>query len=305
MSDPRPIGIFDSGLGGLTVARAVGRQLPAERLVYLGDTARVPYGTKSAATVSRYARECARFLQGLDIKALVVACNTASSLAMEELGSFLDPLRIPLLGVIEPGAVEACRVTRHGRIGVIGTPATIRSGAYERAIARIRPDVTVASAACPLFVPLAEEGWTEADDPVGRAIARRYLAPLMRQRIDTLILGCTHYPLLSGVITAAAEEAARPVAGDAGGEPPSDVALVDGSHAVARDLARLLSREGMAAPAAEEAGREGAPPRHAYYVTDDPGRFRAVGVRFLGHAIEGPASVDLSALRPCETAVEP
>lgn len=304
MSDARPIGIFDSGLGGLTVARAVARQLPGERIVYLGDTARVPYGTKSAATVSRYARECAAFLRGRDIKALVVACNTASSLAMEELGRFLDPLRIPLLGVIEPGAVEACRVTRHGRIGVIGTPATIRSGAYERAIARIRPDVSVAAAACPLFVPLVEEGWTDAADPAARAIARRYLAPLVRQRIDTLILGCTHYPLLSGVIAAAVEEASRAVAEGTGGAPQSDVALVDASVSVARDLARLLAREGMAGPASEEAGRDGGP-RHAYFVTDDPERFRDVGVRFLGHAIEGPASIDLSAARPIETGVEP
>ena len=295
MSDTRPIGIFDSGLGGLTVARAVAQRLPNERIAYLGDTARVPYGTKSAATVSRYARECAAFLRSLDIKALVIACNTASSLAMEELKRYLEPQRIPLLGVIEPGAVEACRVTRHGRIGVIGTPATIRSGAYERAIATIRPDIAVASAACPLFVPLAEEGWTDPDDPVGRAIARRYLDPLVRQRIDTLILGCTHYPLLSDVIAAAVGEASSPIAAEEAAS--HDIALVDGSVAVAHDLARLLSREGLEAPAASS-------PLHAWYVTDDPQRFRDVGVRFLGHAIEGPELADLSS-RPCETGVEP
>jgi glutamate racemase len=188
-------------------------------------------------------------------------------------------------------------VTRHGRIGVIGTPATIRSGAYERAIARIRPDIAVASAACPLFVPLAEEGWTGADDPPVRAIAARYLEPLVRQRIDTLILGCTHYPLLSAVIAAALEDTARALAAP-GGELPPDVALVDGSVAVAHDLARLLTREGLEGPPAGEEK----PPRHAWFVTDDPGRFRDLGVRFLGHAIEGPASVDLSA-QPCETEV--
>jgi len=296
VSDPRPIGIFDSGLGGLTVARAVVRRLPSESIVYLGDTARVPYGTKSPATVSRYARECARFLLGLHVKTLVVACNTASSLAMEELRGLLDPLRIPLLGVIEPGAVEACRTTRHGRIGVIGTPATIRSGAYERAIAQIRPDLAVSAAACPLFVPLAEEGWTSPDDPAGRAIARRYLEPLVRQRIDTLILGCTHYPLLADVIAAAVDECSRQQAGE--GAAVADIALVDASVAVGHDLARLLSREGLEAP-------QEASPCHDYYVTDDPQRFREVGARFLGRAIEGPALADLDAPRVIETGVEP
>jgi glutamate racemase len=162
--DQRPIGVFDSGIGGLTVMRAVASRLPAERLVYLGDTARVPYGTKSAATVTRYARQCAEFLRGRGIKALVVACNTASALAIETregaagLRAMLDPRGIPVLGVIEPGAVEACRISRSGRVGVIGTASTIRSGAYARALGAIRPDFTVISAACPLFVPLAEEG---------------------------------------------------------------------------------------------------------------------------------------------------
>ena len=173
MSDPRPIGIFDSGLGGLTVLRAVAERLPVERLVYLGDTARVPYGTKSAATVSRYAVQCASFLRDRDIKALVVACNTASALAMDALRAFLGEHGVPVLGVIEPGAVEACRVSRSGRVGVVGTASTIRSGAYARTIAAIRPDFTVIGAACPLLVPLAEEGWTDPGDAVVLGAAMR------------------------------------------------------------------------------------------------------------------------------------
>jgi glutamate racemase len=301
--DPRPIGIFDSGIGGLTVLRAVADRLPAETLVYLGDTARVPYGTKSAATVTRYTLECAGFLRGLGIKALVVACNTASALAMNELRGWLAPLGLPALGVIEPGAVEACRVSRFGRVGVAGTSSTIRSGAYARAIGTIRPDFNVVSAACPLFVPLAEEGWTDPDDPVTLAAAARYLEPFAAARVDTLVLGCTHYPLLRGVIE-------RVLPG---------VVLVDSGDAVARDLCRALERLGIAGDVTKdeggtggaEAGRAGAgraeagtaapapPPsrsslRAQYHVTDDPERFREVGARFLGHSIEGPHLADLT-----------
>ncbi len=291
MSDARPIGLFDSGIGGLTVMRSVAERLPAERLVYLGDTARVPYGTKSAATVSRYSLQCAAFLCRRGIKALVVACNTASSLALEDLGSTLGSRGVPVLGVIEPGAVEACRLSRFGRVGVIGTSSTIRSGAYARALGAIRPDFTVTSAACPLFVPLAEEGWIETGDPVARAVAMRYLGPLREARVDTLILGCTHYPLLRGVI-----EEALP-----------GVALVDSGAAVAGDLARALARLGIEAPGAagtsapggKAAQRDGAGCGDAtrlaeYHVTDDPERFRQLGVRFLGHDIAGPHLADLA-----------
>ncbi len=293
MSDPRPIGIFDSGIGGLTVLRAVSERLPAEKLVYLGDTARVPYGTKSAATVARYARECASFLCERGIKALVVACNTASAVAMDDLRQQLGPLSVPVLGVIEPGAVEACRLSRHGRVGVIGTASTIRSDAYARAVAAIKPDFTVVSTACPMFVPLAEEGWTEPDDAIAGAIAARYLAGPVRERIDTLILGCTHYPLLRGVIERALAELVP-----AG--PP--VTLVDSGTAVAHDLARLLERHDIAAPAdGAGAGGASAMPASAeadYCVTDDPGRFRAVGARFLGHDISGPHLADLTHHEP-------
>jgi len=280
MSDERPIGVFDSGIGGLTVMRAVAQRLPGERLVYLGDTARVPYGAKSAATVSRYAGQCARFLGERGIKALVVACNTASALAMDTLHGLLDPSDVPVLGVIEPGAVEACRVSRHGRVGVIGTASTIRSGAYARAIAAIRPDFTVSSAACPLFVPLVEEGWSAADDAVTLGVARRYLEPMRAARVDTLILGCTHYPLLRGVI-----EAVLPGA-----------ALVDSGAAVAGDLERALARLGLGAAggtAGAAAGSGQATHQAEYYVTDDPARFREVGERFLGHPITGPHLAEL------------
>ncbi|HKY33641.1 MAG TPA: glutamate racemase, partial [Candidatus Polarisedimenticolia bacterium] len=242
MADPRPIGIFDSGIGGLTVLRAVAGRLPAERLVYLGDTARVPYGTKSAGTVSRYTRQCARFLLSRDVKALVVACNTASALAMDALRGELPVAGMPVLGVIEPGAVEACRVSTGGRVGVIGTASTIRSGAYARAIKAIRPDFTVTGVACPLFVPLAEEGWIDPNDDVAHAVAARYLGSLVRERIDTLILGCTHYPLLRGVIERALGEAA------------AGIALVDSGAAVAHDLARLLAARGMQAAGAPAPG---------------------------------------------------
>jgi len=275
MSDPRPIGVFDSGLGGLTVLRALASRLPGERLVYLGDTARVPYGTKSAATVQRYASQCADFLLERGIKALVVACNTASATAMETLRERIGPAGVPVMGVIEPGAVEACRVSRQGRVAVIGTASTIRSGAYERAIAQIKPDFRVTGLACPLFVPLAEEGWTGSDDTVAHDIAARYLAPLADDGTDTVILGCTHYPLLKGVI----------------GRVLDGITLVDSAEAVARDLARLLEMRGLPAPAG--------PPRWDvdYFVTDDPERFRRVGTRFLDHDIDGPHLADLDGKR--------
>lgn len=270
----RPVGIFDSGIGGLTVLSAVARRLPQEKILYLGDTARVPYGTKSAATVSRYARQCAAFLCEQGIKALVVACNTASALAIDELRDMLGPQGIPVLGVIEPGAVEACRVSRFGRVGVIGTSSTIRSGAYERAIKTIKPDFSVTSAACPMFVPLAEEGWTGREDAAARGAAERYLGPLGEAGVDTLIMGCTHYPLLRDVIQDA-------LAG---------VTLVESGEAVARDLERTLSRLGIAGGPARGGGAA------EYFVTDDPERFREVGSRFLGHDIQAPRLAELGDL---------
>ncbi|HSL16760.1 MAG TPA: glutamate racemase [Methylomirabilota bacterium] len=186
----RPIGIFDSGVGGLTVLGALRERLPAEHFVYLGDTARLPYGTKSAATVQRYAVNAARHLAEHDVKLLVVACNTASSYALDALAA-ISP--VPVVGVVEPGA-RAAVATGARRIGVIGTEGTVRSGAYQRALARLAPDAEVEAAPCPLLVPLAEEGW--GDHPVTDQVARTYLAPLLEWGVETVILGCTHYPLL-------------------------------------------------------------------------------------------------------------
>jgi len=284
MSDPRPIGVFDSGLGGLTVLRDIRARLPGERLVYLGDTARVPYGTKSAATVTRYALQCAGFLARRGIKALAVACNTASAVAMEALGSEMALLRIPVLGVIEPGSVQACRASRSGRVGVIGTASTIRSGAYARAIAAIRPDFQVTGAACPLFVPLAEEGWTGRDDAVARAAAMRYLRPLAQGGIDTLIMGCTHYPLLREVIEETLAEMAPPGRG---------VTLVDSGEVLAADLARVLANNDAAAPAGGPSSGGLSGDAERFYVTDDPERFAALAARFLGRDIPQPHVADL------------
>jgi glutamate racemase len=251
----RAIGIFDSGVGGLTVLRELRHQLPQEELVYLGDTARVPYGTKSPQTVGRYAREAARFLVGQRVKLLVVACNTASAVALDDLATLH---RLPVVGVIEPGARRALEVTRNGRVGVIGTEGTIRSRAYERALQAGNPAVEVCAAACPLFVPLAEEGW--AEHPIARLAAAEYLAPLLREGIDTLVLGCTHYPLLKPLL--------QRVMGP-------DTALIDSAAETARALDKVLQREGLAA-AADDA------PVHRFVVSDDAPRFLSVGSRFLG-----------------------
>jgi len=188
--DPRPIGIFDSGVGGLTVLQALCRRLPAESFIYLGDTARLPYGSKSAATVQRYALNAAGTLVAQDVKLLVVACNTASAQALPQL---VDALPLPVLGVVEPG-VRAALATGAHRVGIIGTEGTIRSGAYQANLVRLAPKVSVQAVACPLFVPLAEEGWW--DHPVTDAVARHYLQPLLDWGVEAIILACTHYPLL-------------------------------------------------------------------------------------------------------------
>jgi glutamate racemase len=191
----RPIGVFDSGIGGLTVVRALRELLPNENIFYLGDTARVPYGGKSAHTVERYSLEIAALLLEEDCKTIVIACNTASALALPKLEATSS---VPVIGVIRPGAAAAVATTRNGHIGVIGTRATIKSGAYERAIRTLHQDVRVAARACPLFVPLIEEGWLEGE--ITDRIVRQYLEPLVQNGIDTLVLGCTHYPLLRGAI---------------------------------------------------------------------------------------------------------
>lgn len=190
-----PIGIFDSGVGGLTVAREVMRNLPMEKIVYFGDTARVPYGSKSKDTVIRYSRQIVKFLQNQGVKAIVIACNTASALALDTLEKEID---IPIIGVVKPGARVAARETTGKKVGVIATEATIKSHLYRQLIQEIDPEISVVGKPCPLFVPLVEEGWRK--DPITEMIARRYLQELQEQEIDTLILGCTHYPLLRSLI---------------------------------------------------------------------------------------------------------
>jgi glutamate racemase len=256
------IGIFDSGVGGLTVQRAILEAVPAADTLYLGDTARVPYGTKSAETVTQYSLRNARFLARHGIDLLVVACNTASAVALPALRAELS---VPVVGVVEPGARVAARASHSGRIGVIGTQGTIASGAYQAAIHRERPGTTVIARACPLFVPLAEEGWTDASDELVRGIVRRYVAPLRAADIDTLVLGCTHYPLLEEAIAA---------------ELPG-VALVDSARAIAADM-----KERVGAP-----GRGAA--EHRFFVTDTPERFLAVAGRFLGRPVWSAEHVDV------------
>jgi glutamate racemase len=256
------IGVVDSGVGGLTVQRALLAALPWVDTVYLGDTARLPYGTKSPSTVTQYALRNARLLSRHGIDLLVVACNTASAVALPALRAELS---IPVLGVVEPGAAVAVRATRSGRIGVIGTQGTVASGAYQEAIRRNRPDAQVVARACPLFVPLVEEGWTDARDEVVRGVVQRYLAPLRAEEVDTLVLGCTHYPLLRAAIAA---------------ELPG-VQLVDSADAIAEQvLARF--------PA--EPGRAGV---HRFMVTDAPEKFLAVAGAFLGRPVEAADHVDV------------
>ena len=262
----KAIGIFDSGVGGLTVLKEVVRALPQEDTIYLGDTARVPYGTKSPETVIRYSNQIARYLLGRDIKLLVVACNTASAVALP---SLQQEFSIPIVGVIEPGARAAVDVTRTGRVGVIGTAGTIASSAYTKAIKRINPEIEVVTRPCPLFVPLAEEGWV--DNEVARLTARIYLEDLKGHGVDTLVLGCTHYPILKDVIA----EVMGP-----------GVTLVDSAEQTALTVARILSEQQLLRPVGESGN-------HHYYVTDVPAGFIRVGNRFLGGGLGDVYQVNL------------
>jgi glutamate racemase len=251
-----PIGVFDSGLGGLTVVRALVARLPKESIIYVGDTARVPYGPKSPDTVRRYSKEIAGYLAGEGVKAVVVACNTATAHALPMLK---ETLSIPVVGVIEPGARAAVRATRGGPIGVIGTVGTIASGAYERAIAEINPEITVMSAPCPLFVPLVEEGWL--DTKATKQIVKTYLKPLAATGIDTLILGCTHYPLLVDRIAKRME----------------GVTLIDSGAEAAIEVAMVLQQAQIEAPAT-------ASPTYRFIATDAPEQFLRSARGFLGAA---------------------
>lgn len=220
-----PIGIFDSGVGGLTVAREIMRQLPQEKLVYFGDTARVPYGSKSQTTIIRYTRQIIRFLQSKNVKAIVVACNTASAFALEEVADEID---IPIIGVVKPGAKVAAKTTKNNKIGVIGTAGTIDSKLYTKIIHQSNKKAQVLGKACPLFVPLVEEGWL--NDPVTLEIAKRYLMPLMESGIDTLIMGCTHYPLLRTTI--------QEIVGDG-------VQLINPAYETTKELYKLLNETNL------------------------------------------------------------
>ncbi len=262
-----PIGVFDSGVGGLTVVRALRRELPGEDIVYLGDTARVPYGGKSARTVERYALACQQFLLDRKVSLVLVACNTVSATALPALEA-VSP--VPVIGAVEPGAQVAAASTRNRHIGVIGTLATVRSGAYPRAISALAPAAKVASLACPLLVPLAEEGWV--DDEVAELVAGRYLRQLFAQdpEIDTLVLGCTHYPLL--------EETLRRVAAKVAGHP---VAIVDSAVAMARAARATLARQ------------RGPEPGWLHCYATDTSRLDELAPRFLGEAPNGFELVDL------------
>ncbi len=262
----RSIGVFDSGIGGLTVIRALMKYLPNENLTYFGDTARNPYGIKSEEVIRQYAYEDGSFLMSKGVKAIVVACNTVSSVALDVIESHFD---VPVIGMIHPGASYSVKTSKSKRIGVIGTLATIGSEAYTRAIHQIDPSISVFAVPCPLFVPLAEEGWD--NHPAARLIADEYLAPLRRERIDTLILGCTHYPILRHTIQLAAG---------------SGVQLVDSGEAAIEDVVRVLRERDMLNASKDE-------PNHEFYVSDVPQRFKYLGDLFLGRQLRRVQRVHL------------
>lgn len=256
--DTRPIGIFDSGVGGLTVVKEIFKALPKERIVYLGDTARVPYGTKSPESVKRFSIENVEFLMQFDVKLIVVACNTASSISLPLLRKRFS---IPIVGVVRPGARKAASMTRNNKIGVIGTSTTIRSGSYEKEIRRISKAIKVISQACPLFVPLAEEGWLNGN--IALDVARKYLEPITRKKIDTLVLGCTHYPLLKYVISQVLGQRIK---------------IVDSASSVAEEVACILRKAGLSSSNTRQ-------PSHRFFATDAVEQFAKVGERFLGAKI--------------------
>jgi glutamate racemase len=267
--DNRPIGIFDSGIGGLTVVREVLRWTPCEPIVYFGDTARVPYGTKSAKVVQTFAFQDTRFLLKHDVKMIVVACHTVSSIALKCLQNAFP---VPILGVVEPGVTAALAATRNNRIGVIGTKGTVLSGAYEKSISEKRKGMTVITQACPLFVPLVEEGWLE--EGVTVQIAQRYLSPLKKKGIDTLVLGCTHYPLL------------KPVLQEIMGK---EVVLIDSAEETAKAIKERLAKDKMESAVTDN-------PESHFFVSDIPHHFRKVGALCLGRTLRNVTQVDIEAM---------
>jgi glutamate racemase len=246
MSCNAPIGVFDSGIGGLTVAREIMRQIPGEPIIYFGDTARVPYGSKSQKTIITYSRQIIKFLQTKNVKAIVIACNTASALALEVVAKEVS---IPVIGVVKPGAKVASEATKNGNIGVIGTEGTINSGIYNTYIKELNPDVRVYGKACPLFVPLVEEGWLT--DPLTVEVAKRYISSLLGLNIDTLVLGCTHYPLIRNII---------------GSIVGNDVTLVNPAYETAIELKQVLLRAGIE--------NNGSACEHKFYVSDGADKFK-------------------------------
>jgi len=265
MKQDEAIGVFDSGIGGLTVAREIARRNPSQSLVYLGDTARLPYGSKSPETIIRYAVQNVSFLAQNHLKAIVVACNTVSAVALPALRSITG---VPVLGVIEPGARAAVRASASGRIGVIGQPGTIASGRYEAEILRLRPEAQVHSNPTPLLVPLAEEGWVNTQ--VSRLVLKQYLEPLLARGVDTIVLGCTHYPLFR-------EEIDSLLAEDHHGE----ITLVDSAVTLAEELKTMLGESGS---------HKG---DYRFYATDDPAKFMRVGRPFWGEDFPEVIHVDL------------
>ncbi|MDF2677633.1 MAG: glutamate racemase [Bacillota bacterium] len=257
--DNRPIGIFDSGIGGLTVMREIMEQLPYENLIYFGDTARIPYGSRSEQTIKKYSYQCASFLKSKNVKAIVIACNTASSIALDHLKNQFD---IPVIGVIEPGARSAASVTKNGHIGVIGTTATINSSAYQERIMEFKHDAEVIGIPCPLFVPIVEEGWEYSN--VAELTAEKYLAELIEHDIDALVLGCTHYPILRYTI--------KKVVGPY-------VKLVNPAFETAKDLKKILGEFSILNENFEL-------PKYEYFVSDAPERFRRLGGNFLKKEID-------------------
>ena len=263
-----PVGVFDSGVGGLTVAREISRQLPNENIVYFGDTARVPYGSKSQNTIIRFSEQIIRFLKTKQVKAIVIACNTASALALD---AVRDEFDIPIMGVVIPGARAAVETTRNQKVGVIGTDATVQSGMYTKVIQSMAPDIEVIEKACPLFVPLVEEGWLH--DPVTDEVAARYLKELQDKQVDTLILGCTHYPLLRSTI--------RKIMGDG-------VCLVNPAYETALELGRLLEEKGLAG---EGTQKNEFPYR--FYVSDLADEFKAFANSILPYDVEMTKKIDI------------
>ena len=266
MPDSRPIGVFDSGLGGLTVAKAIKEKLPNENIVYLGDTARVPYGNKSTLLVTGYATQITNFLLGENAKLIVVACNTASALALPALQSeFL----VPILGVIIPGSQAAVHATRNKHVGVIGTTATINSNAYTQALRGIESSIQITTQACPLFVPLVEEGWLNG--PVPSEITASYLKNINVENVDTLILGCTHYPLLKPMI--------QDIVND-------NTVLIDSAETVAEEVAIILIEKKMSADSSNKGLLK-------CFVTDSPIQFENIAKRFLGYSLNNVQTVPI------------